>query len=86
MKPEFKSLRMDRRSALMLFGAAVPVLALSTKSADAFQMTEASAHYIPHETDGKPCSGCAFFEEPHSCKVVKGVISPKGTCMLWRAH
>jgi hypothetical protein len=86
MKSEFKSPRMDRRSTLMLIGAAVPALALFTKSADAYQMPEVTAHYVPNATDGKPCSKCAFFEGPHSCKVVKGTISPKGTCMLWRAH
>ena len=86
MKDVFKAARMDRRSTLMLIGAALPVLALSTKSADAFQMSETTAHYIPDATDGKPCSGCAFFEASHACKLVKGDISPKGTCMLWRAH
>jgi len=86
MKSEFKSPRMGRRGALMLIGAAVPVLALSTKAANAFQMPESTAHYVPDATDGKPCAKCKFYEGSNACKVVKGSISPKGTCMLWQPH
>jgi hypothetical protein len=32
---------------------------------------------------GKKCAGCSLFKAPHSCAIVKGVISPTGYCIAW---
>jgi hypothetical protein len=84
MKKETQSLRIDRRGAMMLIGAAVPVLALSTTSAEASKMSQKIAQYVPATKNGKKCAACKFFETPHSCKVVEGNINPNGWCMLWQ--
>jgi hypothetical protein len=84
MNRENWSKQINRRSTLMLIGAAVPILALSSTSAKASQMSQKTAHYIAKSTNGKLCSGCKFFEAPHACKIVEGDIAPNGWCMLWQ--
>lgn len=84
MKSETHSFRISRRGAMMLVGAAVPVLALSTTSAEASKMSEKVAHYVAVTPNGKKCSACKFFEAPRACKVVEGDIDPNGWCMLWQ--
>ena len=84
MKKEIQPTSIDRRSTLMLLGAALPVLALSTTSAEASKMSQKTARYVPTPKNGKNCAGCKFFEAPHACKVVDGNISSNGWCLLWQ--
>jgi hypothetical protein len=49
------------------------------------------AYTEPTPDPNKPCSKCVQFVEPVSsdvcggCKVLKGPISPNGTCKVWAA-
>lgn len=76
--------RMNRRSTLMFIGATVPAIAMISTTAKASKMSQTTAHYIAKSTNGKLCSGCKFFQSPHSCKVVEGNIDPNGYCILWQ--
>jgi len=35
--------------------------------------------------EGEDCLGCENFKEPDRCDLVRGEISPTGTCDLWES-
>jgi hypothetical protein len=47
------------------------------------KMSQAAAQYQDHPRGGLSCIGCTFFQQPRSCKVVQGEISPNGWCRLF---
>jgi hypothetical protein len=72
----------NRRTVLLAAAGAAPLLALTGGQAQA-KIAQAGVKYQTTPNDGKQCSGCNFFVEPNSCKMVEGEIVPTGWCALW---
>jgi hypothetical protein len=73
---------LSRRTVLIAAAGAAPVLALTTREAQA-KLAQAAVKYQTTPKDGHQCDGCAQFVAPNSCKLVDGDISPTGWCLLW---
>ena len=73
---------LSRRTILIAAASAAPVLALTTREAQA-KLAQAAVKYQATPKDGHQCDGCAQFVAPNSCKLVDGDISPTGWCLLW---
>lgn len=79
-------IRPARRAALKATIAAATVAVLGsarTTPASAKQISQELAAYQSSPNKGDQCSGCQYFVEPHSCKIVAGTISPNGWCQFW---
>ncbi|HEV2262004.1 MAG TPA: high-potential iron-sulfur protein [Candidatus Rubrimentiphilum sp.] len=79
-----ESPKFTRKEALKTV-VVLPALAalISPAIADA-KMSQRAAGY--KNTPGpmrRKCSGCRFFQKPHSCSLVAGTISPNGWCKYW---
>ena len=62
--------------------AGVAVLfGLVTKAAA--KMSQKSVDYQDTPKNDQECSNCSLFQEPNSCTIVDGEISPKGWCKFW---
>lgn len=83
MEKKNGSRHIKRRTALALFGTAIPALAMTTE-ARAGKMSQRAAKYQDDPKNGKNCQHCKFFQAPHSCSVVDGNIDPEGWCLLWQ--
>jgi len=73
---------LSRRTVLIAAAGVAPVLALTTRQAQA-KLAQTAVKYQTTPKDGHQCDGCAQFVAPHSCKLVDGEISPTGWCLLW---
>jgi hypothetical protein len=68
-------------AALPLGVAAVSSVASAAAAADDSSGTKAQFKYITKPgPGGKKCAGCALFQAPSACSIVKGKISPTGYC------
>lgn len=47
------------------------------------KVSQASVQYQAQPKGAQKCSSCLHFIEPNACKVVEGVISPDGWCVIW---
>ena len=65
---------LSRRTVLIAAASAAPVLALTTREAQA-KLAQAAVKYQTTPKDGHQCDGCAQFVAPNSCKLVDGDIS-----------
>ncbi len=72
----------DRRTVLTAIVAAAPLLSVRAANGGV-KVSQAAVHYEATPRDGQECDACAHFAPPHACKLVDGVISPKGWCRLW---
>lgn len=46
------------------------------------QQSKSTVEYGPG-IEGEDCLACKNFKEPDRCRLVRGEISPSGTCNLW---
>jgi hypothetical protein len=46
-------------------------------------MSQKSVDYQDTPKNDQDCSNCSLFQEPNSCTIVDGEISPKGWCKFW---
>jgi hypothetical protein len=72
----------SRRTVLLAAAGAAPVLALTSRQAQA-KIAQAAVKYQPEPKDGHQCDGCNFFMAPNGCKMVDGEIAPTGWCSIW---
>lgn len=47
------------------------------------KVSQASVQYQAQPKGDQKCSNCLHFIAPNACKVVEGVISPDGWCVIW---
>ncbi|MBL6937119.1 MAG: high-potential iron-sulfur protein [Alphaproteobacteria bacterium] len=71
------------RSATVTACVAAALVATTTQSAQAAQVTQAAAGYQPTPKGDQRCDNCALFQAPSSCRFVSGDISPAGWCKLY---
>jgi len=71
-----------RRRILKLSACAFAALCLGSKGAQA-KSAQASVAYRASPNGRESCANCAYFEEPDSCSVVSGRVSPRGWCNIW---
>jgi len=74
-----------RRFLLKLGSASLVAAAgVGMASSASAKSPQKSVQYVPASTKPKmKCSNCASFVKPNACKVVDGVISPEGYCLIW---
>jgi hypothetical protein len=80
------SAEVSRRSILhgvACAAGAAPILLISTESAWAAKLTQASVGYQNSPKGDQSCSNCALFIAPSSCKTVEDPISANGWCKIW---
>jgi hypothetical protein len=80
--------KLSRRSLLtqaaVLAGAALTASVVPSERASAQQKVSKEAMKYQDKPNGdQRCDNCLQFVAPGSCKVVDGVISPKGYCIAW---
>jgi hypothetical protein len=46
-------------------------------------MAQKAVDYQDTPKNDQECSNCSLFQEPNSCTLVDGEISPKGWCKFW---
>ena len=68
------------RSVAAAAGVAV-FFSLVTQAAA--KMSQKSVDYQDTPKGEQDCSNCSLFQEPNSCTIVDGEISPKGWCKFW---
>jgi hypothetical protein len=68
------------RSAGYAAGAAASLLPLRQAKA---KMKQPAAAYQDTPKGDQQCSNCSLFQEPDSCTIVDGSISPAGWCKFW---
>lgn len=51
----------------------------------AHKYTKAEADYKVDPKGGSLCGGCAHFDKPHACDIVKGSINPEDSCKYYEA-
>jgi len=82
MSDQTRSTCVSRRTVLIAAASAAPLLALTTRNAEA-KMAQTAVRYQATPKDGKQCDGCNLWVAPNACKSVDGVIAPTGWCALW---
>lgn len=70
------------RGATLAGGAAILATAMTAQEAEA-KMAQQAAGYVAVSKTDKQCGNCQLFEAPASCKLIAGVISPKGYCRFY---
>jgi len=82
---EIQSTALSRRTIVtrsVAAAAGVAVLfGLVTEAAA--KMSQKSVDYQDTPKNDQECSNCSLFQEPNSCTIVDGEISPKGWCKFW---
>jgi len=81
---EIQSTALSRRTIVTrsVAGAAVAVFFSLVTEAVA-KMSQKSVDYQDTPKNDQECSNCSLFQEPNSCTIVDGEISPKGWCKFW---
>lgn len=71
--PIRRSLIVGATASVFALGASRPLLALD-------RLTKQAVDYQDTPMGIQMCSNCSLFEQPSSCKLVEGDISPNGWC------
>ena len=79
------SIPVSRRAVLHGAAGAAAILATTVSAEADAQTGKSSVSYQDKPKGAQRCDNCAVFIAPASCKIVKGVISPSGWCMLYKA-
>ena len=82
MRETCDNIGVSRRTVLFAAAGAAPLLALTSREAQA-KIAQKAVQYQTTPKDGHQCDGCAQFVAPNSCKVVDGDIAATGWCLLW---
>jgi hypothetical protein len=64
-------------------GAAGVALLFGLVREAAAKMSQKSVDYQDTPKNDQDCSNCSLFQEPNSCTIVDGEVSPKGWCKFW---
>ena len=64
-------------------GAAGVAVLFGLVTEAAAKMSQKSVDYQDTPKNDQECSNCSLFQEPNSCTIVDGEISPKGWCKFW---
>jgi hypothetical protein len=77
--------KISRRSIMQALSFAIvatPAM-LTSHSALAAKMSQASAAYQNSPKGNQSCANCKLFVPPSSCTLVEGPISPQAWCKFW---
>ena len=79
------SIALSRRTIVTrsVAGAAGVAMLFSLVTEAAAKMSQKSVDYQDTPKNDQDCSNCSLFQEPNSCTIVDGEISPKGWCKFW---
>ena len=82
---EIQSTPLSRRAIVTrsVAGAAGVAVLFGLVTEAAAKMSQKSVDYQDTPKNDQECSNCSLFQEPNSCTIVDGDISPKGWCKFW---
>jgi hypothetical protein len=82
---EVKSMSLSRRTIVTrsVAGAAGAAVLLGLVTEASAKMAQKAVEYQDTPKGDQDCSNCSLFQEPNSCTLVDGEISPKGWCKFW---
>jgi hypothetical protein len=76
--------RFSRRTIIRTVACAAGVASLLGPVTEASaKMAQKAVEYQDTPKGDQECSNCSLFQEPNSCTLVDGEISPKGWCKFW---
>jgi hypothetical protein len=77
------SRRLLLRSTVAAAGAVATVAAYPKPSSAVIKISQTAVAYQDHPEGDKRCGKCLQFQQPSSCKIVDGEISPQGFCRIF---
>ena len=85
MNKTSQSMALSRRTIVTrsVAGAAGAAVLLGLITEASAKMAQKSVEYQDTPKVDQECSNCSLFQEPSSCTLVDGEISPKGWCKFW---
>ena len=80
-----QSMALSRRTIVTrsVAGAAGAAALLGLVTEASAKMAQKAVEYQDTPKGDQECSNCSLFQEPNSCTLVDGEISPKGWCKFW---
>ena len=80
-----QSMALSRRTLITrsVAGAAGAAALLGLVTEASAKMAQKAVEYQDTPKGDQECSNCSLFQEPNSCTLVDGEISPKGWCKFW---
>ena len=80
-----QSIALSRRTIVTrsVAGAAGAAVLLGLVTEVSAKMAQKAVEYQDTPKGDQECSNCSLFQEPNSCTLVDGEISPKGWCKFW---
>jgi High potential iron-sulfur protein len=80
-----QSMTLSRRTIVTgsVAGAAGAAVLLGLVTEASAKMTQKAVEYQDTPKGDQRCSNCSLFQEPNSCTLVDGEISPAGWCKFW---
>src|SRR3974377_2327121 len=80
-----QSMALSRRTIVTrsVAGAAGAAVLLGLVTEAFAQMAQKAVEYQDTPKGDQECSNCSLFQDPNSCTLVDGEISPKGWCKFW---
>ena len=79
------SIALSRRTVVTrsVAGAAGAAVLLGLVTEASAKMAQKAVEYRDTPKGDQECSNCSLFQDPNSCTLVDGEISPKGWCKFW---
>ena len=80
-----QSMALSRRTIVTrsVAGAAGAAVLLGLATEVSAKMAQKAVEYQDTPKGDQQCSNCSLFQEPNSCTLVDGEISPAGWCKFW---
>ena len=80
-----QSMALSRRTIVTrsVAGAAGAAVLLGLVTEVSAKMAQKAVEYQDTPKGDQQCSNCSLFQEPNSCTLVDGEISPAGWCKFW---
>ena len=80
-----QSMALSRRTIVTrsVAGAAGAAVLLGFVTEVSAKMAQKAVEYQDTPKGDQQCSNCLLFQEPNSCTLVDGEISPAGWCKFW---
>ena len=80
-----QSMVLSRRTIVTrsVAGAAGAAVLLGLVTEVSAKMAQKAVEYQDTPKGDQQCSNCSLFQEPNSCTLVDGEISPAGWCKFW---
>jgi hypothetical protein len=82
---KIQSITLSRRTIVTrsVAGAAGAAVLLGLVTEASAKMAQKAVEYQDTPKGDQECSNCSLFQEPNSCTLVDGEISPKGWYKFW---